>query len=214
MRVLVNILAGLCVLVLAGALWIKVAREAEETRRVSDTAAAMRQIERTIRYKVEYEALAANPRGWPMTIDRGWFDNLPRSALVGPEHPWLEIASPAEAPLKNPPVRLAVSPVLAGLWYNPYQGVLRARVPVQVNDSRSAALYNAVNGTDLRSILEPERVFQPQRARPVEGAPVKEDPATVPTSESPPALNLPTPAPLAPAPAEETTLPAAPKSVE
>jgi hypothetical protein len=200
MRHIVNITAGLCVLVLVGILWIKAARDADDAHRIAATMSAMRQIEQTIRYKVEYQGLEANAKGWPMTVDRNWFEQVPRSVLVGPENPWLEIAPQAEANFKHPPVRLAVGTDLAGLWYNPYLGILRARVPVQVSDAKSAALYNQVNGTSLKSILEPENGVLPM--------PFPPKAAPAPTAAaSPPAT------PAAP-PAATGSEPAAPQQAE
>lgn len=165
MRMLVNIAAALCVVAVVVPIWMQDAREAEERTRAAETVRAVRHIEQTLRAKVAFSGVTANVRGWPETIDARWFsdpsggtgsDAMPRNALVPSEHPWIEIAPPEEAGLKHPPVRLAVSPTLAGLWYNPYQGVVRARVPVQVSDAKSVALYNQINGTGLYSIFAQE----------------------------------------------------------
>ncbi|MGD9688692.1 MAG: hypothetical protein AB7K52_02975 [Phycisphaerales bacterium] len=172
MRTIANILAAACFMVLVGLLWSKSARETTEARQIEETISAIREIERTVRYKVEFEQLAANSRGWPETIDPAWFEEIPRSRMLPPEHPWLEIAPVEHAAMRNPPVRLAVSSTLAGLWYNPYQGVIRARIPVQISDARSVALYNLINGTSLRSILEPESPVDPV-------PPIKIPPASV-----------------------------------
>lgn len=157
MRMLVNSLVALCALALGGLLYLKSAGEADEAERAERAIQAIREVEQTLYYKAAVERVPTNSRGWPLTIDPAWFKTgLPRNPLLSNEHPWLEVASNAEAGLKNPTVRLAVSPALAGIWYNPYQGVVRARVPVQISDVKSTALYNLVNGTDLSSILMPE----------------------------------------------------------
>jgi hypothetical protein len=54
----------------------------------------------------------------------------------------------------HPPVRLTLDDRMASFWYNPYQGVVRARVPVQVNDDAALELYNRINGCSLLSIFD------------------------------------------------------------
>jgi hypothetical protein len=94
-----------------------------------------------------------NARGWPITVDPTWFgSDPPRNAMVSPDRPWVEIATPEQASLKDPPVRLTLDGTVAGFWYNPYQGIVRARVPIQISDRKALELYNTVNGTRLDSI--------------------------------------------------------------
>ena len=94
-----------------------------------------------------------NPRGWPKTIDPSWFtEGPPRNTLVTPERPWVEIATEDEAQLSNPMIRMTVNPSLASFWYNPYQGIVRARVPVTISDREALDWYNTINGTNLDSI--------------------------------------------------------------
>ena len=45
---------------------------------------------------------------------------------------------------------------IAGFWYNPYQGLVRARVPPGVSDATVLKLYNEINDCTLESIF-PER---------------------------------------------------------
>jgi hypothetical protein len=42
-------------------------------------------------------------------------------------------------------------------WYNPYQGVIRTRVPPAISDQRSLDLYNRLNRCNLSSIFPTER---------------------------------------------------------
>lgn len=161
MRWLVHILAIACTVFLIVVLNLKWSREASEATQIASTISAIREIERTVRYNVEYNHLRANERGWPERIEQSWFRELPRNELVSSEHPWMEIATEQEAALRHPPVRMMVNHTLAGLWYNPYQGVVRARVPIQVSDQAALTLYNRVNGTNLSSLLEAETPTDP-----------------------------------------------------
>ena len=162
MRIIVNIMVAMCALALLGMLWTQKAREYHEVEQVQTTAASVRLIEQTIRAKATYDKkIQTNERGWPMTVSPSWFtEDLPRNALLSKEHPWIEVAPESQAGLRHPPVRLAVTTGLATFWYNPYQGVVRARVPVMISDAKSAAAYNQINGTSLVSILEPERPLE------------------------------------------------------
>ncbi|MCC6659627.1 MAG: hypothetical protein IT437_01950 [Phycisphaerales bacterium] len=98
-----------------------------------------------------------NARGWPQTIDPAWFgESPPRNHLVSSVHPWLEVAAAEEADLQDPFVRMTIDSKKAGYWYNPNQGIVRARVPVGISDERALALYNRINGTALTTIYSKE----------------------------------------------------------
>ena len=93
-------------------------------------------------------------RGYPITVDPGWFQgNLPVNSLLGPEHPWVEIASPEQKDLLHPQERVASHKGLAKFWYNPWLGVVRARVPVGMSDGASLDLYNYVNDASLPDLF-------------------------------------------------------------
>jgi len=65
----------------------------------------------------------------------------------------------------DPPVRMTIDGKLASFWYNPYQGIVRARVPVCVSDRKALDLYNSINGTRLSELYgappEPPRESGP-----------------------------------------------------
>ena len=108
-----------------------------------------------------------NPRGSPKTIDPSWFtEGPPRNTLVTPGRPWVEIATEDEAQLSNPMIRMTVNPSLASFWYNPYQGIVRARVPVTISDREALDWYNTINGTSLDSSATPTTLWSaPRRGR-------------------------------------------------
>lgn len=126
-------------------------RESQVRRAIAD----LRRIELEVKYRAVTKACPLNELGWPHSIDPAWFDNdPPRNTLLSPKRPWLEIAGESEARLLNPRIRLAVDDSLAGFWYNPFQGIIRARVPVMLSDQESVNLYNRVNQTALSSVFE------------------------------------------------------------
>lgn len=127
-----------------------------ERQTIGAVAANVDRFRQVLAYRAAANEAEVNQRGWPVTVDPQWFNgDPPRNLLVSPERPWVEVATPNEAQLMDPPVRMTLDPKLASFWYNPYQGIIRARVPVSINDAKALSLYNAVNGTHLESIYAP-----------------------------------------------------------
>jgi hypothetical protein len=92
-----------------------------------------------------------------VTVDASWFEGrAPENLLLSMDRPWVEIAPPEDADLQHPLVRLAVDESMAAFWYNPSQGIIRARVPVMATDDESVKLYNRINNCSLASIFQPE----------------------------------------------------------
>lgn len=137
-------------------------RAAEEESRIDQARVAVRRFEQVVKLRAETSPeFDTARRGYPAVIDPSWFENTPpRNPLLGPDNPWLEIAGPEQADLLHPMIRQAVDSSFAGLWYNPYQGVVRARVPIMINDEQALAIYNGVNGAQVTSLFdeEPERI--------------------------------------------------------
>ena len=152
MRRLVDVVCALFIIgVVASILYFN-----SQTARQRHTIAGVADDLRRFRDAIELHGAAGsgtNARGWPATIDPAWFgSNPPRNELVTPDRPWVELATEDEAGLSDPDVRMTLNTRLASFWYNPYQGIIRARVPVEISDERALANYNAINGTHLDSI--------------------------------------------------------------
>ncbi len=186
-RWLADIAALVVVLALGSGLLLfeRARRDREAT--IHRVAADARRLELELKYRAASKSVELNPRGWPVTVDPKWFDSAPPiNALLSPHRPWVEVASPDEAGLLHPHVRMAVDESYAAFWYNPYQGVIRARVPVMVNDDQATDLYNRVNGTSISTIFFEERpqplpdIPAPRPAPAPEGLPPDQ------TSEPPP----------------------------
>ena len=94
-------------------------------------------------------------------IDPDWFEgDLPENPLVGPEHPWVEIAPIADKARLHPSRLTTSLASVASFWYNPYNGVVRARVPVGISDARALDVYNEVNDCELETLFGRQR-FDP-----------------------------------------------------
>ncbi len=162
---------------------------------IDRAATEVRRFELEIKYRAASRLGELNARGWPVTVDPTWFDGeAPRNNLLSPEHPWVEVATIEQAELQHPPVRMAVTNELAGLWYNPFQGIVRARVPVMVSDNQAVKIYNRINDCALASIFQTEgSLLQPEapKAKPKEGDEKAEDKSadSADSSDDKPKLN-------------------------
>jgi len=133
-------------------MWSRAGRD--EQAAINSTRGSIGQIEREIRLRAGTGGAELNPRGWPMSIDPEWFNgSAPRNLLLSEDHPWMEIAPPADALLEHPRVRIAIDRSTASFWYNPANGIVRARTPAGVSDKRTTEVYNFVNSSSLASIF-------------------------------------------------------------
>ncbi len=194
-RWLADIAALVVVLALGSGLLLFERAKRDREASIQRVAADTRRLELELKYQAASKSVELNPRGWPVTVDPKWFDlSPPINTLLSPHRPWVEVASPDEAGLLHPHVRMAVDESYAAFWYNPYQGVVRARVPVMVSDDHATDLYNRVNGTSIASIFfeeTPQRLPDFAAPKPIPAAaapPSGETPHETPheTSEPPP----------------------------
>lgn len=181
LRRTVDVVTALAVLGLFGGL---IAYQYQHRRQESLVAQAVGDVVRfqqMLQLRAATKDVPLNARGWPQTIDPAWFGEAPpRNGLVSKANPWLEVASPEEAELHDPLVRMTIDSRRAGYWYNPNQGIVRARVPVGISDDRALRLYNRINGTALTSIYSKEPL--PKPAAPADTAAPAPAVATAPES--------------------------------
>lgn len=155
------------VAMLLAAVWLswswRARARSEERLAVEGARSSIERIVQELSYRATLQEIEINGRGWPVTVDPGWFrGKLPRNPLVPTRNPWLEIADESQHGLSNPRQILVVDGTMASFWYNPANGVVRARIGQPVSDRRALELYNRINGTDLDSIFLPEG---PSRSR-------------------------------------------------
>ncbi|MBL8746959.1 MAG: hypothetical protein JNK58_11470 [Phycisphaerae bacterium] len=129
--------------------------EAVEDGTLNSAIAARRSLEREIGIRAAMKEAELNPMGWPKTIDPAWFAaGAPRNPYVGADHPWVEVATADQSNLLDPPIRQALTPDVAAYWYNPANGIIRARVGAAVTDAGAIDLYNRVNGASVVSLFD------------------------------------------------------------
>jgi len=98
---------------------------------------------------------------YPQKLQPQWFAyDPPHNSVVGPSHPWLDVAPEGDMAW-HPPDPVVDHSDQAGFWYNPNRGIFRARVPRQFTEQQTLALYNDLNEAGLRVL--PEGVADPLR---------------------------------------------------
>lgn len=167
MKLLINLAAFACVSMLGGYVgWQTyqgyVMREGE--RQCGQSLSRIRQ---EIKTRAALASTELSQRGWPMTLQSEWFGGEnPTNPLLPFGKEWIEIARPSEAMLSHPSQRCDTSGKLSGLWYNPYLGVVRARVPLLQTEYDSVVLYNRINGSDITSLFAmPQVLDEASKAR-------------------------------------------------
>lgn len=155
MRVLRYIMALVALACAIGAWQWQSSRSSDRLARTEEVITALETIREATTIEAAMERTPTNARRWPNTIDPEWFDGKPpMNTLLPREHPWLEVATPEQYRLEHPPERAALTPDAAGFWYNPWRGIIRARVPLGVSDQSAIDLYNTLNGSSITTLFD------------------------------------------------------------
>jgi type II secretory pathway pseudopilin PulG len=148
-------------------------RALREAAAVDAARSALRRFQQVIAVHSASNQTPLTAEGWPTTLDPAWFrrdasgpGGVPSNPLLTPDRPWVELATPDQAALTNPPERLALTRDLAAFWYNPARGIVRARVPLKGSEQASVALYNRINATYITVAFEPFLPDTPPAADP------------------------------------------------
>lgn len=154
MRLLPQLLVVVMLLAIGGGVWWRTGETRAFERATAETRSALLRIQQQVHLQSALAARDGASRRHPAGIDPAWFKGAPpANALLGPEHPWLEVDATAPASMRHPTVPFTHRTEDAAFWYNPAAGVVRARVPAGISDSRALALYNEVNDSDLAGIF-------------------------------------------------------------
>jgi hypothetical protein len=99
-------------------------------------------------------------------VDPSWFDGtLPVNPMLGKRHRWMDVADEGEQLYLHPPRWWLAEEEghEAMFWFNPRQGVVRARVPFEHSIQRTREIYIAVNGIapSLDRAVEREQPLPP-----------------------------------------------------
>jgi len=154
MRLIIDALVALMLAgILVGVVMYNRQRE-EHAGQIKATREAIHQIEQHLKVQIAMEKVELTDAGWPRTIDPQWFPlQQPRNLLLSDGRPWVEVIGPQDRHLQHPRSITGDDRSLAAFWYNPYQGIIRARIPAGLTDVETVSLYNQVNSTAISSIV-------------------------------------------------------------
>jgi type II secretory pathway pseudopilin PulG len=148
MRLLVDSLIALTlVAVLGGVLWHRRAAE-RQVENVEATQQSLRAIEAQALYRGSLGECQTTWMGYPLVLKIEWFEHRPANLLADNAN-WLDIVEKSKEFESNPD-HVTCESGRAAFWYNPYRGIVRARVAPQMSAKATIDLYNLVNGTSLR----------------------------------------------------------------
>lgn len=160
MRLFIDTLVALMLIALLGGfLWLKRENQTETSQR--DIARTeVRRFQQQIALQSALASVTgdktSHDRSYPPTVDPAWFtDSLPDNPLLNETHPWVEVAGPHEKDLTHPLQRVATSSLAAKFWYNPNNGIVRARVPMAISDAAALDMYCYVNECQLSDLFAP-----------------------------------------------------------
>lgn len=150
MRIFIDILIALMIAgILAGAVVLHRTNQ-EKQLKIETARIEVRRFQRQLMLKAAIAQAGIGIESFPETVDPSWFgDNFPINPLLSKGHPWVEIAAKGERTLAHPTDPTANEMTDAQFWYNPYLGIVRARVPADLSDARAVELYNTINETHL-----------------------------------------------------------------
>jgi hypothetical protein len=157
MRLIIDTLVALTLVGVLGGIALHSHREKETERRIKLARRELQTIQSQVLLQSALEMVALTRHGYPATIDPAWFGgSVPGNPLLKAGHEFVSVASEAEAGDDHPRDPMATSLEVAQFWYNPYKGVVRARVPDDVSEATALRLYNRVNDSHVTS-LTPQR---------------------------------------------------------
>ncbi len=154
MRTLLNILFAVMLAgILVGVVMIR-STEGIKRDQIRTARDEVRRFQRQITFQATMADVELTAEGHPVTADPNWFHgNLPQNLLIEAGHPWVEIAGRNERSLLHPLDLVVRNAAAAQFWYNPYKGIVRARVPADISDARALEFYNQVNDSSLRDLF-------------------------------------------------------------
>lgn len=153
MRLVIDSLVALMLVAVLAGVALHYRQEQLVEQRVLITQSEVRRFQAQIMLQAAVEKVPLSHRGYPLSIATQWFaGDLPSNLLLGPAYPWVEIAPDTHRNLLHPTRHMATNRNLAQFWYNPYTGVVRARVPDSVSDETALRLYNEINDCDVSRV--------------------------------------------------------------
>lgn len=154
MRIVIDSLVAMMLAgILAGVVLHNRTRDTEQ-QNLELTRDNVAYIQRQIMLQAALGKAEVNERGYPTNVDPEWFGaQLPENPLLSDAHPWLEVAGLSQVGFEHPVDRVAIDRRAAKFWYNPSNGIVRARVPADISDSDALRTYNTINSCELPTLF-------------------------------------------------------------
>lgn len=146
MRVNLTTLTLLALLVISFGAWTYVTDSARERELIASTSLARQRIVSEVRLRSALAGAEITRQGWVRRIDPAWF---PEGRPLNPwflnhNRNWVDVDVRADS-ARFDPDSIDTSRHGAGWWYNPANGIIRARVPAQKTSRATLDLYESVN---------------------------------------------------------------------
>ena len=154
MRTLLNILVVVMLAgILVGVVMIRSNKGIKQDQ-IRTARDEVRRFQRQITFQATIAEVELTAEGYPVTADPNSFHgNLPQNLLIEAVHPWVEIAGRNERSFLHPLDIVVRDAAAAQFWYNPYKGIVRARVPADISDAIALEVYNQVNDSSLGGVF-------------------------------------------------------------
>ena len=154
MRTLLNILVVVMLVgILVGVVMIRSNKGIKQDQ-IRTARDEVHRFQRQITLQATMAEVELTAEGYPLTADPNWFyGNLPQNLLIEAGHPWVEIAGRNDRSLLHPLDLVVRDAAAAQFWYNPYKGIVRARVPADISDAIALEIYNQVNDSSLGGVF-------------------------------------------------------------
>lgn len=116
------------------------------------TGASLKSTLDVIKDRVDYEKHQSPTSQYPTAISPTWF-----ASQIGPLHPENSFGVPnvqilSNAGMMHPTNKVLKAGVTGAFWYNPTEGVIRARVKDQGTSASTLTFYNDVNDSNETSL--------------------------------------------------------------
>ena len=137
-------LLGCSVILLAA--WTRFDARKKFEQTVASTNTALLRIQSEIRLRSALDGYQTSREGFVVMVDTDWFEGGPpqNTLLTGSNRPWIEVDHTGNRSIKDPRTPFATK-FDASWWYNPANGVVRAKVPEQATNRATLELYERVN---------------------------------------------------------------------
>ena len=155
MRLIIDTLVALMLAAILAGVVITSRQQDDHSEAIEATQQSIRQFLRQISLQQALERVEFTSNGFPTTIDPKWFKvELPQNELLKDDRPWLEVAGPEQRHELHPYQLIGdAEKKLAKFWYNPYLGIVRARVSSGISDAGPLEMYNTVNRSHVVSLI-------------------------------------------------------------